>query len=85
MPFMRLKENHPAFKAMQEVFAKMDEVGIQIEIGAYGQPLIIFDGKIYGMLDIEDSTEYSSYPGHLISMLPPTTEYKLVYEIDDEN
>ena len=66
----RLKENHPAFKAMEELAKKAKELGISIDY--FGQRIIIcFQGISY-TLEANDLSK-------IISEFPPTLGYKLTY------
>ena len=77
MSWHRMKENAPVCKALNDVFAKMDEVGIEIVIGAYGRQQVKFQGNTFEMIDLEASPgDYNSG----IFNFPPGLEHKLVYE-----
>lgn len=76
---MRLKENHPFLKQLEEIFATMDKLGITITPTCDGNLLV--RSKEYGeyyLMDLE--MEYPSWRGSGIFELPPALEYKLVRE-----
>jgi len=80
---VRAKENHPLYKAMQELFDKMDELGIKIDLHesiiCQG---VIFKGERWELCDLEDdfdSTATTPFSRPLYE-LPPTFEFKLIKE-----
>jgi len=78
---VRAKENHPLYKAMQELFDKMDELGIKIDLHETVIPQgIIFRGERWELCDLEDDTGWARPAPRPLYELPPTFEFKLVKE-----
>lgn len=77
----RLKETHATFKKMQEVFDKMRELGLEFRIGYAGRLTVIDSSQPAANREFEirmmddDGTDNTN-----ISELPPTLDYKLIYE-----
>jgi len=72
MTTIRLKENHPAFKAFDKLCAKAEELGIEIHFDS-NRTYVYFEGKEYILKDIEEE----NYP---MNYFPIALEYKLTYE-----
>ncbi len=81
MAYYRLNENHPMQQALDELFSKMEELDLRIDIGAYGRVSITHKNETVDMLDIEAPIESDRYP---IETFPPLMEYKLVYKKESE-
>jgi hypothetical protein len=73
----RIKEDHPAQVALNQLFERMEELGIQIVIDGPGNLTMIFEGKRFTISDLEISPREFYLQ---ITELPPQLEYKLTYE-----
>lgn len=80
MAYFRLNENHPASKALQQVFAKMEEVGISIDIDTYGKLTVNHENRQFTLMDNESPLNSED----VISILPPMFAYKLIYEVEEK-
>lgn len=67
----RLTEHHPAFKAVQELFAYMDEKEISLTANGYGEATVTVGKETFKLKDLENNT----YP---METFPPMLEYKLL-------
>jgi hypothetical protein len=81
MAWYRLHLTSQTHVALDRLFNLMNEMGVSIEIGAYGRLTVKHDGKEVDMVDIEQPADSDRQP---ISNIPPLFEYKLVFEKDDE-
>jgi len=79
----RAKENHPLYKAMQELFDKMDELGIRFDLPDTIVPQgVLFKGERWELCDLEDEFESTATTKSFRPFyeLPPVFEFKLVKE-----
>jgi hypothetical protein len=78
----RLTSEHPTSKKLEKVFALLTELNLSIGFGRYGDVFIYDedvsseDGHVFEFKDAEG--------GPAENRLPPTFEYKLVYDNYDE-
>lgn len=71
---MRLLEDHPTVKALEEVFSLMQAHELSITVLPYGTLQVTHAGKEYLIKDNDNSSD--------VYQLPPVFEYKLTYERD---
>ena len=72
----RLKDNHPAMEALNELWNKADELGIKIYISRAGRTIIAIGEKEFELQDIED-------PNYPMIEFPPGCEFKLTYKKEE--
>jgi len=75
MATYRLAEHHPAMKALNELWQKADELGINICVISECA-IVTINGKDFKLQDIENS----DYP---MTEFPPSCEFKLTYEKEE--
>ena len=75
----RLKDSHPVAQKVFRVYELMEDLGICVEVGDTGRMLLhVLDGDtIYEIEDIEGSDRP-------MAVFPPETEWKIVYEKEEE-
>lgn len=74
---MRLTQDHPLTKSLQEIEKFMDEKGVRLVFGDYGIIYVVDtkNKKEYQMVDAEDDSP--------VSQVPSVMEYKLTYETEN--
>lgn len=74
---MRLTQDHPLTKSLQEIEKFMDEKGVRLVFGDYGIIYVVDtkNKKEYQMVDAEDDSS--------VSQVPSVMEYKLTYETEN--
>lgn len=75
----RLKDDHPLFPKLEQLFDKMDELGIELWYDPYRGFIVQHEKREYELLDLEDLGDRSS-----LTQLPPTMEWKLCREATAE-
>lgn len=76
----RLTPKHPTHLAIEKVFTLMEQEGLRIEWGPYGEVTLYHHGYKVEMCDLERNPDSL---GANISSIPPVMEYKLISR-DDE-
>lgn len=79
MSIKQLTDKHPLSEKLEKIFGLMDELGVTFNFDA----LLIevgHENKLYRLMDLE-----AGYWEGLskVDFLPPSTEYKLLYEKED--
>lgn len=69
----RLKETHPTFRKVQQVFDLMDQLGITIEFNGYHT--VVADKNLDAEMQLKDADS-----GEVLTFVPPFMEYKLIIE-----
>lgn len=75
MTIYKLKREHPAAVAFENLCKKAEELGI-LMVAHGGINEVCYDGRVYQLKDLEDG-------GHCATEFPPLMDYKLTFE--DEN
>lgn len=70
---LKLKEQHPAFQALNRVFECMATEGITINNSRYGTT-VTYEGKEYWLMDLESSDRHMG----AINQFPSEMEFKLI-------
>jgi len=78
---MRLRENHPAMVALEELCQEFYKQGIIFYWDIRGITVKFVGGQEYKLQDIEIISRDSFNWG--VDCFPPSTEYKLVYEKEE--
>lgn len=78
---MRLTEKHSTSKKLDQVFELMDKLGISIIYGAYGR-VFLHDTEFP---EVEFELKDSDYGSEGPDAVPPTMEFKIIYEDDSED
>ncbi|HUU87662.1 MAG TPA: hypothetical protein VMX17_07920 [Candidatus Glassbacteria bacterium] len=74
---VRASETHPVHRALEELYKKMDELGISLSLPSSVEPtLICYENEIWSMVDIENNDGVADFP--------PGLEYKLIRNKNDE-
>ena len=75
--YYRCVPSHPVNLALEQLWKKMDELGVKIHIGPYGRVCILHGGEQFHLKDLEDSASSDRYP---VEDFPPNMEYKVLVE-----
>lgn len=71
---IRAKDNHPLHKVLNELWDKMDELGLRFELPLTTFPTRVeYQGQIWELTDLEHYNEP-------VTDFPPGLEYKLIRE-----
>jgi hypothetical protein len=69
---LKLTEKHPHYKKLEQLFKIMDEQKICFAVPS-GNPIVVYiEGIRYDLIDLESPQS--------ISDVPPTFEYKMVFD-----
>ena len=72
----KLTDKHPLWKKLQNVWDVMEKEGIQLYVDRYGILHMLHEDQEYDIVDSEE-------PSQPVDPLPPSFEYKVVFEKDE--